>query len=402
MLLSNPYEPDPRVYREANSLVLHGHSVTVYAWDRQGEYPARVEQDGVKIERIHVPAGYGRGTKSLAAFLRFGLAAARRLLSASFDVLHCHDLDTMPFGYAIARVKNKPVIFDAHEPYSLYTHLPNLLGRMIALLERWMTRRADHLITVTPATVRWFTSLGAHKVTLVANYPDEIFLLSDGPTRRPADDPVVLGWIGALKPVNRLELIVEAACQFNTRHPDTPLQVLFVGPVLPGYKKILLERALPLGDQLSLVGAVPFQEVPNYYRQIDVSIMVDSDTPQKRMALNLKLFESMAMGVPIIVQPTGDAPKLVNRERCGLVLTDCQVDTIVEALEALSADPDLRHRLGCNGRQAVRERYNWGVSEKALLDVYNELFGNSGRQSAGSVPARRRGERSGSTTREVT
>jgi glycosyltransferase involved in cell wall biosynthesis len=213
---------------------------------------------------------------------------------------------------------------------------------------------------------------------------------------------MVLGWIGTLKPDNRLELIVEAACQFSARHPDTPLQVLLVGPVLPGYKKILLERALRLGDQLTLVGAVPLREVPSYYRQIDVSIMVDSDTPQKRMALNLKLFESMAMGIPIIVQPTGDAPKLVNRERCGLVLTDCQIDTIVEALETLSADPDLRYRLGCNGRQAVRERYNWGVSEKALLDVYDELLSDSGRQPARSVPAGVTGEESGPTTRGVT
>lgn len=402
MLLSNPYEPDPRVYREANSLVRHGHSVTVYAWDRQGEYAACVEKDGVKIERIHVPAGYGRGARSLLAFGGFGLAVMRRLLSTSFDVLHCHDLDTMPFGYPIAHIRRKPVIFDAHEPYSLYTHLPNLLARMITLLERWMTRWADHLITVTPATVRWFTSLGARKVTLVANYPDEIFLLSDEPTRRPADDPVVLGWIGTLKPDNRLELIMEAALQFNARHPDTPLQVLFVGPVLPGYEKILLEWALPLGDQFSLVGSVPIQEVPNYYRQIDISIMVDSDTPQKRMALNLKLFETMAMGIPIIVQPTGDAPKLVNRERCGLVLADCQIDTIVKALETLSTDPDFRHRLGRNGRQAVKERYNWGVSEKALLDVYDQLLGSSGRQPARSVSVGGIGEGSGSTTREAT
>jgi glycosyltransferase involved in cell wall biosynthesis len=374
MLLSNPFAPDVRVYREATSLVKHGHAVTVYAWDRQGKHPSVSEEEGVRVERLHIPAGYGRGAKSLVAFARFGLAVTRCVLSTSFDVVHCHDLDTMPFGYTIARVRGRPVLFDAHEPYSLYLRFPNTLRRLLVLLERWTARRADHVITVTPAMVRRFADLGVRNVTLVANYPHDLFAVQDRSVPQPAKRPLVLGWIGTLKPGNQLELIIEGARQFNARHPDAPLQVLFVGPVLPGYRETLLERARLLGDRITMVGPVPHQEVPRYYQQIDIAIMVDADTPQKRFALNLKLFESMAMGLPIIVQPTGDAPKLINRERCGLVLAKSDAGAIVEALETLSADPEARRAMGRNGQQAVRERYHWGVSERALLKVYDDLL----------------------------
>jgi glycosyltransferase involved in cell wall biosynthesis len=377
MLLTNPLAPDVRVYREGTSLVRHGHRVTVYAWDRQGKHPPYAELNGVKVERLHIPAGYGRGVRSLAAFIRFGLAAMRRMLSTSFDIVHCHDLDTMPFGYVIARLSGKPVIFDAHEAYSRYTHFPGLLCSLISVLERWMARRADHLITVTPSMIGWFTSLGARRVTLVANYPDDLFDLPTGPLTPPAGQALVLGYIGSLKPGNQVELIIDAVQEFNARDPARPLRALLVGPVLPGYEKTLLERARHLGDQITLVGPVPHPQVPNYYQQIDIAIMVDAPTPQKSMALNLKLFESMAMGVPIIVQPTGDAPKLVTRERCGLVLPDCRVETIVKALETLSADSDTRVTLGRNGWRAVRERYNWAISEKALFEVYDELLANT-------------------------
>ena len=41
MLLSNPFAPDPRVYKEARTLTRNGYTVTIIAWDRQGngQYP---------------------------------------------------------------------------------------------------------------------------------------------------------------------------------------------------------------------------------------------------------------------------------------------------------------------------------------------------------------------------
>ena len=39
MLLSNPFRPDVRVYKEAISLIKGGYDVTVVAWDRGKRYP---------------------------------------------------------------------------------------------------------------------------------------------------------------------------------------------------------------------------------------------------------------------------------------------------------------------------------------------------------------------------
>ena len=39
MLLSNPFRPDPRVHREAKSLVNAGYEVTILCWDRKQRYP---------------------------------------------------------------------------------------------------------------------------------------------------------------------------------------------------------------------------------------------------------------------------------------------------------------------------------------------------------------------------
>ncbi|MCK4432384.1 MAG: glycosyl transferase family 1, partial [Methanomicrobia archaeon] len=58
MLLSNPFKPDPRVYKEAKSLVNNGYDVTVFAWDRECKYPKKEIIDGIKIERVRLKAPY--------------------------------------------------------------------------------------------------------------------------------------------------------------------------------------------------------------------------------------------------------------------------------------------------------------------------------------------------------
>ena len=57
--VSNPFKPDPRVYKEARSLVKHGYEVTIIAWDREGKYPKEELFEGIKIKRIKLKSGYG-------------------------------------------------------------------------------------------------------------------------------------------------------------------------------------------------------------------------------------------------------------------------------------------------------------------------------------------------------
>ena len=33
------------------------------------------------------------------------------------DVIHCHDLDTLPLGFVLGKLKRKPIVYDAHESF---------------------------------------------------------------------------------------------------------------------------------------------------------------------------------------------------------------------------------------------------------------------------------------------
>ena len=98
MLLTNAFDPDPRVHQEAKALVGAGYDVTILCWDRDMKAPPREIVDGIKIERIYVRSTHGRGTGQMVFLFLFWLKAVKRALFRPFQVIHCHDFDTLLLG----------------------------------------------------------------------------------------------------------------------------------------------------------------------------------------------------------------------------------------------------------------------------------------------------------------
>jgi hypothetical protein len=62
MLLTNVFNPDPSVYREALELVNSGYQITILGWDRDRAAVPFEEIDGIRVERIFLRSTHGLGT----------------------------------------------------------------------------------------------------------------------------------------------------------------------------------------------------------------------------------------------------------------------------------------------------------------------------------------------------
>jgi len=93
MLLTNPFISDPRVYKEAKSLVKSGYEVTILCWDRQLKHKKKEKIDGINVERLGLRASYG--FKSMIFKLPiFWIKLFFKALKKDFDIVHSHDFDT--------------------------------------------------------------------------------------------------------------------------------------------------------------------------------------------------------------------------------------------------------------------------------------------------------------------
>jgi hypothetical protein len=143
MLLTNAYDPDPRVRQEALALVGMGCRVRLLEWDRDLKAPAKECLEGVEVERVYLSSAHGRGTAQLFFYAWLYVKMLWRGLRTSFDVVHCHDLDTLPLGFALGKLKRKPIVYDAHESFSdmLEGSVPRAVQRGLVRLENFLIRR---------------------------------------------------------------------------------------------------------------------------------------------------------------------------------------------------------------------------------------------------------------------
>src|ERR1022692_4051993 len=172
MLLTNAYDPDPRVRQEALTLLAMGCEVRLLAWDRDLKSPLFEVMEGVQVERIHLASQHGRGTTQIFFYVTLYLRFLWRGLRTRFDVLHCHDLDTLPLGYILARLKRKPIVYDSHESFMdmLSGSVHPAVRKAVMRLENFLIRRVDLLITVGEKLRRAFAERGAAHTAVVGNW----------------------------------------------------------------------------------------------------------------------------------------------------------------------------------------------------------------------------------------
>src|SRR5260370_25586457 len=145
MFLTNAYDPEPRVRQEALALIGMGCRVRLLAWDRDCRAAATDCMEGVEVERVFLASAHGRGTTQLFFYAWLYLKMLWRGLRTPFDVVHCHDLDTLPLGFVLGKLKRKPIVYDAHEsfPDMLEGNVPSTGRSGLTRLENFLLRRIN-------------------------------------------------------------------------------------------------------------------------------------------------------------------------------------------------------------------------------------------------------------------
>jgi glycosyltransferase involved in cell wall biosynthesis len=142
------------------------------------------------------------------------------------------------------------------------------------------------------------------------------------------------------------------------------------GAEAPALRARLAARG-PAG--VRMLGAVPAERIPSLYAESDVAVVMLRDLPIFEGALPTKLLEAMAAGRPVVLANRGEAARLVEEERCGIVVPPEDPRALAAALTSLAADPARRAALGAAGRRAAERRFG----REAWLDRWQDLLASA-------------------------
>jgi hypothetical protein len=390
--------PASRTFEHCREWVCAGHRVTVITC--APNFPAgkvfhgyrnrlwqSEEIDGIRVIRvwsyIAANAGFARRILDYVSYMITASLAALRVRDVSVVIGTSPQFFAACAACFVGWAKRAPFVFELRDlwPESIKAVGAMDHSRIIAALEKlelFLYRRARLIVSVTNSFRANLERRGIDpaKIEIVTNGVD---LARYRPQPRDPDltrdlgleDKFVAGYIGTHGMAHALETILDCA-HLAARDPaGRDIQFLMVGD---GAEKARLReecRARGL-DNVAFIESVPKDQVVRYWSLLDVSIIHLRRTALFKSVIPSKMFESMGMGIPILLGVEGEASEILEREQAGLSFEPENAALLCQQLIALKGDPELRARLSRHGAAAACN-YDRTILARRMLRLLETL-----------------------------
>lgn len=394
VLVSNPCVGDARVIKMARAAAEGGHEVHVFATQGQGAEPF-VRDRGVTFYRFA-----WRPTQMLAArapwswlspfgrkatmwfgrravpYRRYGLfreVFGAHVAAIRPDIIHAHDLITLPTAIAAGESCNARVVYDAHE---LEVHrnppLPPWQRMLVRHTERAFAPRCAAVITVGDLVREELAKeIRRSDITVIYNSPIEApsprTIRQD--LRLAADEKLIV-YVGKVTLGRGVGDVVRQLAALPGVH------FAAVGPSDPPTLRRLRSDAerTGVGARFHLLPPVPFDQVVSYISGADVGIIpIEPVTLSYRYSMPNKLFELMFANVPIVSNDLDDIRAVITRFGNGRI---CNFETgwdVAAQIGIVLADKPC-YLLDEARMHAARQQYGWPEQKRKLLQLYERIL----------------------------
>jgi glycosyltransferase involved in cell wall biosynthesis len=172
--------------------------------------------------------------------------------------------------------------------------------------------------------------------------------------------------VGRLTPAKGQHLLLQALADLKARNRhDIHLTLVGDGPDAASLKAQTEE--LGLQKQVVFKGALNQDEVHQQYRECDAFVL-----PSFAEGIPVVLMEAMACGLPCLSTRVAGIPELIEDGTSGLLVSPSDVAALAARILVLAHHPELRQRLGTEGRHRVLHQYNLPHNINELGRVFRE------------------------------
>jgi glycosyltransferase involved in cell wall biosynthesis len=352
-----------------------------------------LEHRGLRVELFQ--PNYSNRKHAPGAFIRcfeFIRVQARLLLKLKrFECLYIRShFATLPIAL-LAKLAGIPVVQEVNGSYDdLFACWPwtRMVSRLFIAASRKQWEIANAIIVVAHNMGKWVErEAGNSNWYVVPNGADVSIFHPDAVPELGLSLPEApyVVFFGALSNWQGIGPLLEAAgC---SAWPNLALVIAGDGPL-----RGEVEAAARENPQIKYLGKLPYRQIPAIVAKSIASISPQTlDGMRSITSMSpLKVYESMACGVPVIVTEIPGTAEIVAELNCGLVIPHKDPKAIASTVAFLFAHPKVRLELGRNGRAAAIRDHSWDHRSESTFKVLCQFVSNQTGESGKSQfsPAR--------------
>jgi colanic acid biosynthesis glycosyl transferase WcaI len=150
-----------------------------------------------------------------------------------------------------------------------------------------------------------------------------------------------------------LDQIIELALMSKKNNQDIQFILIGDGPE----KSSLIDRAKKLDlNNITFIDPIEREKIPHLMRDAELAII-----PLKKFipgAVPSKLYEAMALELPILFIGVGEPADIVKSSNCGVVSDPDDIKSMFKGIDMIIKNKSIGKKMGANGRAEVEKNYN--------------------------------------------
>jgi len=183
--------------------------------------------------------------------------------------------------------------------------------------------------------------------------------------RKQATSEFRIVYVGSLYKPEQIRLILDSAESIKQRIPEAVL--VFIGPG----RLDELRKSTP--DYVTFKGMIPQRDIPDAVADAQVLLAVFSKMESLKYASNLKLFEYMALGKPVVASDVGEIRDILEDGTAGFLLTKNSTEELVDVLLKIIEEPGEAEEKAKKAREIASKKYDWQILSLKLKKIFEEL-----------------------------
>jgi len=227
---------------------------------------------------------------------------------------------------------------------------------------------ADQVVSVSSQLAAYLeTHVGPEKISVIHNGIDlervhSTLTQAEAKRKFRLSGPVV-GFVGRLEQVKRLDLFIETARRLGGQLPGVTFVIAGSGRKERSLRQLV--ASCELQSRIILLGHC--SESAELLRALDL-LLITSD----HEGLPMVVLEAMAAGTPVVARAVGGIPEIVTHEETGW-LVEPDAGAISDLCTRVLHDECLRERIAARARTLVEARFSATVNADRMLDLYRCL-----------------------------